>query len=90
MQHRRPEDDSLPRVPAALRTALWQERQQQHHFVRLVVMGTCGRACPVGTFEAKRCTLDELRIECAAGAAGIPKVLQGLRVCACPLAGPLP
>lgn len=33
LQHRKPEDDSLPRLPAALRTALWQERQQQHHFV---------------------------------------------------------
>lgn len=33
LQHRKPEDDRLPRVPAALRTALSQERQHQHHFV---------------------------------------------------------
>ena len=33
MQHRKPEDDSLPRLPASLRAALWLERQQQHHFV---------------------------------------------------------
>ncbi|KAL4434808.1 hypothetical protein ABPG77_005335 [Micractinium sp. CCAP 211/92] len=34
LQHRKAGDDSLPRVPAALRAALSQERQQQHHFVR--------------------------------------------------------
>jgi hypothetical protein len=33
LQHRKPEDDSLPRLPASLRAALWLERQQQHHFV---------------------------------------------------------
>ncbi|PSC73303.1 DNA polymerase alpha catalytic subunit [Micractinium conductrix] len=34
LQHRKPEDDRLPRLPGALRAALWRERQQQHHFVR--------------------------------------------------------
>jgi hypothetical protein len=38
LQHRKAEDDSLPRLPPALRTALWQERQQQHHFVNNMVL----------------------------------------------------
>lgn len=33
LHHRKPEDDTLPRVPGALRSALSQERLQQHHFV---------------------------------------------------------
>ena len=33
LQHRKPEDDSLPRLPTSLRAGLWRERQQQHHFV---------------------------------------------------------
>ncbi|KAL4856683.1 Gamma-tubulin complex component 4 [Chlorella vulgaris] len=32
-QRCKPTDDSLPRLPAALRAALYQERQEQHHFV---------------------------------------------------------
>lgn len=33
LQHQKPEDDSLPRLPPSLRNALWQQRQQHHHFV---------------------------------------------------------
>ncbi len=64
LQHRKAGDDSLPRVPAALRAALSQERQQQHHFVR---QARCSarHACICSVYVCKFCmnaTVEEQEI----------------------------
>lgn len=38
LQHRKTEDDTLPRLPAGLRTALWQQRLEQQHFVNNMML----------------------------------------------------